>query len=146
MGAPLLANALRYELNAMLSLRPVAVKRHPARVLHRVSGVRVAPDLFLLARPRARIEDVVPFVLDGARLVEGEGRGGGELVEPGEGAAGLDDQLGVRGGAALLGFRGDARVEGGAPGIPDDVQGLRGLTAGGERPQSPWTSSGMPGA
>src|SRR5215470_7144288 len=59
-----------------------------------------------------------------------------ELVDPGERLDGLDDELGMGGDAAFLGFGRDARIERGTPGIADDVGLLGRLAARRYRPHN----------
>src|SRR5262245_12219926 len=94
--------------------------------------------MLLSMRPRKAtaclLQRRAPLRLDGARLVEGEGRCRREFVEPREGATGFDDELRMRGDAARLLRRRDARVERGTPGVAYNVDLLRRLAAGGDRP------------
>src|SRR5262249_55394745 len=75
-----------------------------------------------------------PLLLDGPRLGEREHRGRRESVDPCKGAAGFDDQLRMRGDVARSLRRGNARIERRTPGAADDVDLLRRLAAGGDRP------------
>src|SRR5256886_14047416 len=75
-----------------------------------------------------------PLLLDRRRFGGGERRGGRKLLEPRERPTGFDDQLRMRGDAARLVGRGNAGVEPGTPGVADNVDLLRRLAAGGDRP------------
>src|SRR5580693_6928097 len=78
---------------------------------------------------RTPFERSAPLRLDGPRIVVRQRRQLREAVDPGERLDGLDDELGMRGDAALLRFGRDARIERRAPGIADDVGLLRRLAA-----------------
>src|SRR6476620_11678260 len=75
-----------------------------------------------------------PFSLDRARFRPAHRRGWRELIEPGIGSARIDDQLGVRGDAAVLVGLGYARIEPRAPAVADDIDRLGGLRARRDRP------------
>src|SRR5215217_8769171 len=74
-------------------------------------------------------QHAAPLVLNGARFRLRNRRGWREFIDPAEWPARVNDSFRMRCHPTRLVLWGDARVEGGAPGLAHDVDLLRGLAA-----------------
>src|SRR5580700_6541277 len=78
---------------------------------------------------RSLLQKLPPLLLDRPRLVRRQRRRLRKFFAPRKRPAGIDDRFGVRGDAALLVVRRNARIEGRAPGVAHDVDAFGRLAA-----------------